>query len=319
MSNSNLIKLVLAQLDCNQQSLAKKVGVSSAQISKWKSGEYMSLRMTKKLTELADIGKYDPDFVYWTGGLKQSKKWYKLISDLAESAEGQAETGYHTVPLQEEENRMILCCETISILREMGVIIPQEFPVDLIFDQFDDDDLYWHAIEDNSISKLIHEGFMALNNLYGFYAAYIHDLVYYGFDAESNLYDIGDEVEANLLSLAFAKIGEESDFLPNFNKFRYETRKSYTDWIVRLKDSAVKCHIPLKWELSDLVSKDSDSLGHDAERESLGFNEQQLHPDIYMDEILRNLRLVHQVLPIICKKLGIKEDEYKFDGTEFHN
>jgi len=313
MSNSNLIKLTLTQLACNQQSLAKKIGVSAAQISKWKSGEYMSSDMQEKLTELAGIGEYYHDFVYWTGGLEQSKKWYKLISDLAELAARIAETGYITSPLEDEEYRMALCEDTISILRQMGVTIPQEFPAELIFDQLDDDedrsDLYEYAVKENPISKLIFDGFQALNDLYGFYAAYISYLV---LDPEcTDLLDpAGEEIESYLLDLAFVKTGSESDFAPTFIEFRREIYELYTRHIETVKNHAIQHDIPLKWELKDLVSKNSGPLGHYAESESLGINKRQLHPDIYMDEILRSLRSIHVVLPIICKKLGITEEDF---------
>jgi hypothetical protein len=59
-------------------------------------------------------------------------------------------------------------------------------------------------------------------------------------------------------------------------------------------------------------------LGHAAERQSLGFNARNLHPDVYMNEILVNLRLVHQVLPAIMKKLGIDEKEFRIDQQDLY-
>jgi len=35
-----------------------------------------------------------------------------------------------------------------------------------------------------------------------------------------------------------------------------------------------------------------------------------------MDEILRSHRIIHQVLPVICKKLGITEKELTLDENE---
>ena len=60
-----------------------------------------------------------------------------------------------------------------------------------------------------------------------------------------------------------------------------------------------------------MVYQSADALGHHAERESLGFNKDQLHPDIYMNELLVGMRTIHLVLPLILKKLGI--DDFNSD------
>ena len=56
-------------------------------------------------------------------------------------------------------------------------------------------------------------------------------------------------------------------------------------------------------------------MSHEAEAESLGFNAGRIHPDIYMNELLVGMRVIHQVLPAILKKLGI-EEEFKLDDSE---
>ncbi len=64
-----------------------------------------------------------------------------------------------------------------------------------------------------------------------------------------------------------------------------------------------------------MVHRSSDELGYEAEAESLGFNSSRIHPDIYMNELLCGMRVIHQVLPAIMKKLGIDE-EFKLDESE---
>jgi hypothetical protein len=50
----------------------------------------------------------------------------------------------------------------------------------------------------------------------------------------------------------------------------------------------------------------------------LGFTKSRLHPDIYMNELLVGMRILHQVLPEIMKKLDIYND-FKLDQSELHS
>ncbi len=44
----------------------------------------------------------------------------------------------------------------------------------------------------------------------------------------------------------------------------------------------------------------------------------RLHPDIYMNELLQGMRIIHQVLPAIMKKLGIDEKDFTLDRSELY-
>lgn len=322
MHSEALVELALQNLSCNQKELAVRLGVSPTQISKWKKGEYMSSDMEKKIQKLVDIDDMDPEFVLWTGSLTNARKWEKLIRMLADSAMDSAETGYDTYPLSDEAPS--LCWHTFHTLRQMGVEIPSSFPIELDidyeFDGDDDDDAIgagedlWGRIQKNPHSALISQIYKSLNDVYGFYAAYVSYLVE---DDDLDLHNTGAcNIEPCLMELAGSKLEVDSKFAPRFREFKHRSMENYQDWLSIVKEHAFRAGIPLKAEILNMVYDSHDELGHEAEAESLGFNANRLHPDVYMNELLCGMRLIHQVLPAIMKKLGIDENEFKVDSSE---
>ncbi|WP_207286551.1 MULTISPECIES: multiprotein-bridging factor 1 family protein [unclassified Pseudomonas] len=314
MNSEMFVQLALEALSCSQKELAKRFGVSPTQISKWKKDEHMSLDMEEKFRSLLNIGDKNPAFVLWSGSIENAVKWETLIHYLAENALQEAETGYTTAPLLDENG--LLCFETFSALREIGVTLPKEFPkdLDLDYDDTDNEDL-WDKISENPYVATIYKIYKSLNDIYGFYAAYIADLIY---DDELDLFDSpAYDIESCLLSLATSKTEDIPLPTPNFSQFKYRITEEYKEWITTVKEKAFRAGIPLRAELLGLAYNSAGELGHEAEAESLGFNSSRVHPDIYMNELLIGMRLIHQALPVIMKKLGI-ENEFELDTSELH-
>lgn len=310
MHTEALVQLALNSMSCSQKELAHHLGVSPAQISKWKKGEHMSSEMEKKIREIARIGDKDPEFVQWAGSLDNANKWERLILFLAEWIQEDAETGYNTIPLQDEEG--MLCWQTFHTLKEMGVIFPKIFPRELdidykkVMDDSDDVDAIWNLLDKNPYSSLIREIYYSLNDVYGFYCAYVAEFMN---DDDLDLYDTDAcNIEYCLMDLAASKVDVDVQLAPDFKYYRHRVTRNFTEWLNIIKEKAFRAGLPLRAELLSLVHRSSDELGHEAEAESLGFNASRIHPDIYMNELLCGMRVIHQVLPVIMKKLGIDQD-----------
>lgn len=316
MDSKALVELAMKAQSLSQKELAVRLGVSPTQVSQWKNDDdaHMSYDMQERLTKLAGIGELDPRFVQLAGSIKDAKKWRRLILHLADQTANDNASQYVTEPLQADTLPDFLCWQTFDTLNEMGVSIPKPFPKELDFnyalitDPKTDD---WMELSENlhhhPFVQILDNLFEAYAALWGFYMAYIFEL---GHDNDmEDIENISGEIDASLIRLAATKIEIDETVAPNLRKFIVETRKDYKKWLSQLKQAAVQHHMPMRAEFMDLLNESHEELSLMAEMEIMGSNEDRLHPDIYMNELLGKIRAIYEALPKIMKKLDIKLDD----------
>jgi transcriptional regulator with XRE-family HTH domain len=308
------VELAIKSLNCNQKELARMLAVSETQVSKWKGGDYISMDMDakfRKLLKLDDDHQY-PEFMLWAGSLENGAKWDQLIRRLAKEAK-RGELWDTTDPFVDDYG---LRARVVEALAGMGIEPPKAFPEELaafVSDESDrsDDDLEREAeqarvaerLEANPYSRTILAILKSAVCVGAFYAAYVEEL--FQEEAPTELFEKKMEFEEGIIQLAAAKIkGVDKKFAPKFREFRYEVLSKYEGWLSKVKERAFREGKPLRAELMDLVRRDKEELV-DAVEGELADNSVWLHPDIYMNELLVGMRVLHQVLPAIMAALQI--------------
>jgi transcriptional regulator with XRE-family HTH domain len=248
------VDLALKVLDCSQRELALRLGVSPTQISKWKKGEYMSSEMEEKIRKLTGIGELQPSVVEWAGAVEAAERWDRLFRYLAEAANEGAETGYDTYPLDEDGNLDLLAWSTVNVLTKMGVAPPKGFPIELkrALSRLDDDvsdqeyEKAWETIRENHYTAVIYEIYQALTDIYGFYVAYIDELI-----RDDDLDLLGtdaDNIEPCLMGLAATKIEVHETCATKFGEGSFEVRTDDERWLQLVNTAAVNAGAPLRAE-----------------------------------------------------------------------
>ncbi len=321
--SKDLIELALKELKCNQKELAKMLEVSQTQITKWKAGEYMSWEAEEKLTEMLNLDGLNASLVLKVHGVENAKVWTGIINYIVHDACENSESGYNmeSYTLIESE---LMATILVRWLVDSGFKFEQELPDDLK-KAAEMIPLYESGLEDvdyedidNALfadlrCRLIRTTLSYLDDLYGFYSAFI-----YSYSDEEDLYDKVYEIETLLLDVAFLKMSESEEYFAS-NEIKCvmdEHRRTHYNIVENnlndIKRTLIASGRPYAYEITGITClEDFNELGAHAEVKSYGLTENKYHPDMYMNELIHGNRLLHAILPLICEKLDISDEDMR--------
>ena len=196
VESKSWVELAIKILKCNQKELAQKLGVSPTQITKWKNGEFMSNEINKKFRTITTLKEFVyPEDVLLVGSIENEKKWRTLINYIAEYSLEENETGMSCGYLEDPDD-WSLSHRTLQTLKEIGIKFPSSFPKELEVlntKSFKNSDNFF----DNDYVSTILKIFLSLQNIVGFFEAYIAE-DFWNLDVkdiDTPLADMGDNFE----------------------------------------------------------------------------------------------------------------------------
>ena len=208
--NHELISLCLYENSLKQKDLATRLGVSSAVLSRWKSGETIP---TDRLNQLLDIlpGECEEDKITWiqagntirnlVGNIENLKAWYQyLFSNSMETDDQPADifTG-----LGADKEGQLVVNEFLDLCTRVGITPPPQpderylSSYDGENDVYDEDGSFLGKCEDLAFYTLTHNFIENYNALYNWFYPTFTDG--FSFDTDSMYEEIG----SHLSSLAF--------------------------------------------------------------------------------------------------------------------
>lgn len=288
--NTEVIAICLDQNEFKQKDLAKHLGVSSAVISRWKSGEPIPSDRKEQLLNLIDGESEEDKFLWITAGssvrnlvgkIENLKAWYQYI--FSESLSTDDEPAYIFTEAGGSDEGKYVVKEFLELCAGIG-IIPPPLPDERYLSRYDDvyGDVYdeygtFHGNqEDLAFYTFIHEFIGDYNALFNwFHATFIEDLT------EDVDFEICQEIETLLTSHAFCtslaqcQAHEQQELnirvaeVQSLNNLTKETKKHITGLIHSYCSARVNNNLPIKHNYFALLDyapsylADAEKLGDD--------------------------------------------------------
>ncbi len=324
--SSVYVELALKLLNCNQKELAEKLGVSSAQVTKWKQDEKMSPRLKRALVALVDL---DPSYLtnsaltkttLLTGSHETTRTWVEFIDYIAVLAFSGDPRTLLTRNLTDESYHV--SWQVISIMSALGHDVtqfPTEFNIDWISkpDEYKPHDQLADIIFDTPVMATMYELLVAyyvikhwVDECIAPTLRRLPDEVRLGSKAVTDFYDA-------LMAMALHRTDAyRNEEIPRITADPESPLARYacSHIIKRLKLFVAGEGLPFTAEYNDILTGDLDEMSDYTDHDMLDALSDEGHPDIYLNkqvELLEKTRDNNVMLKLLCKKLGVSDEDIK--------
>lgn len=206
---TNIIEFIIKNRGLRQKDIAESLGVSKAQISKWKAGESIPHDREKELNQLAGLFGHDSEWALLVKNEANADSWFEYFSFINDSVDcGPCWTL--------NESPEVYVPGILLALNKVGFRIPEKSPSVECLE------------EDNLLDEDTQEIHSFLYELIDYYAAYITwSSRFLQFD-DLDLFEISNEIEAYAIDLALGYISDETiaKFNVDINSFRSHLSKN---------------------------------------------------------------------------------------------
>lgn len=288
--------------------LALELGIDEQQLKDWLNTSQPDLPETisDALETLVLGNEYtSPSLLLAVGGVKEMGHWQNLIDALSSDALHRYLFDAPSTGITQD--RYLLCERLLKALMHIGMKLPTEFPKSFLLKDSDSFDELEHLIDHDPYVVTLSLVLDAMVSMQSYYVAFFDEL----HNDSEYPFEYSVEWEAILVDLAVYQALKDDPLYPTLGQFQQKTIANTHAYIEALKSHAHRHRLALRAELLHLVTKDHEGLYDYTEAEMMGLFPPRIHPDIYVNEMIESQRLLHKVLPALCLKCGMTEEELR--------
>lgn len=250
-SKTNIIDFIMKKKGMKQADIAESLGVSSAQISKWKRGEEIPQRRNKALIEMADLFGDDPEWCLLTKTQENAEAWIAFFYE------------YHRYHMDVDlcyllcDNSDIYVPFILKLFNKIGIEIPDAAP---------DPDVYNEDGEccERNFSRLVCEYIESFSALVNWTVENIEGED----DVEDDIYEEIMNIEHHIINFAIANVDREilEELEVDFDKMEEivnQARKNIIDSIKHIVKIRIHNNRPVMADYYNLLNDHPYKLDDD--------------------------------------------------------
>lgn len=243
----NIIEYITKNTKFRQIDIANKLGVSRAQISKWKAGEYIPSDREEELIEIAGLFSHNPEWAIWAKTEENAQDWMNYIIHMCERVD------LHFNDILDEPELYIPMI--IIRLVDLGVSFPEAPSIeDMTKDwEGDEDDEEYEVYNYTDFDNLISE---FLENY-----SYLTEWCDYHFgNSNDDLYDQITDLSDYACDLSLRSIDKKLLIACGVNQHQLEQEMKGVIWAIKGRISSIcntmnELQIPITTDYFNYVNK----------------------------------------------------------------